>query len=425
MTFFKKLTALCLVILLLLPGVFPVQAAQNALNDLVCTLVNYYHHYQEDAALDYELILEQIRSQDPALADTWANILTFWSEMNRDGTVHSNVLPDNLPEDDSLCIVVMGYQLQSDGTMRAELEMRMEVALASARKYPNAYILCTGGGTASKNSKVTEAGQMAKWLRRNGIDDSRIIVEDNAMSTIQNAIYGCELLYRDYPQIRSLAVVTSDYHIYNSCLYFHTQAALDAYEAGIPPIRVVSNATCQVNPDAVPDLDQQTEGIGILTGMNQVHRMSQPWLTYLDHIQISGATEYALGTELTLQVTAVYSNGYTRDVTAQCNYSGFDFGQSGFQTVTVRYDEGMAQKAAAFDVYIAPEGEIPAPKVQEATSPVSEIPHPELPQKPASKLNTALILFAICLVLLVILLYVKVKQAKKRRRRNRPPMNLT
>ena len=421
MIFLKKLTALCLVILLLLPGALPVQAAQDSLNDLVSKLVNYYHYYQEDAALDYELILEQIRSRDPALADTWANILTFWTEINREGAVYSNVLPDDLPEDDSLCIVVMGYQLQSDGAMRAELEMRMEVALASARKYPNAYILCTGGGTAAKNSQVTEAGQMAKWLRRNGIDDGRIIVEDNAMSTIQNAIYGCKLLYRDYPQVRSLVVITSDYHIYNSCLYFHTQAALDAYEAGIQPMRVVSNATCRTKLDAAPELDTQTEGIGILTGMNQVHRMSQPWLTYLDHIQVSGAAEYALGTELNLQVTAVYSNGYTRDVTAQCNYSGFDFGQSGFQTVTVRYDEGMAQKAAAFDVYIVPEGDTPAPMKQEATSPVSpEAPQPAPPQEAAPNLTAVLIISVVCLVLLAILLRLKTVKSRKRRRTKYP-----
>ena len=209
MTIFKKLTALCLAALLLLPGVPNVRADDSSAQ--LRTLVNYFHYYQEDAALDYELILEQIRAQDPGLANTWANILTFWSGINS-GTIYSNVLPDGLPEDDSLCIVVMGYQLYSDGTMRPELESRMETALASARKYPNAYILCTGGGTASKNRNATEAGQMAAWLRRNGIDSSRIIVEGDAMSTIQNAIYGCALLYSTGKTIYILDEPTTGLH---------------------------------------------------------------------------------------------------------------------------------------------------------------------------------------------------------------------
>ena len=65
-----------------------------------------------------------------------------------------------------------------------ELADRLNVALASAEKYPNAYILCTGGGTASKNAKVTEAGQMAQWLTDRGISQERIITE-----TVK--AYGC------------------------------------------------------------------------------------------------------------------------------------------------------------------------------------------------------------------------------------------
>ena len=424
MTIFRKLAALCLAVLLLLPIALPVRAAQEDPNTLVRKLINYYHYYQEDAALDYELILEQIRAQDPALADTWANILTFWADLNSDMVFHPNVLPDDLPEDDSLCIVVMGYYLESNGAMRRELEKRMEVALASALKYPNAYILCTGGGTASKKSSVTEAGQMAKWLIRNGIDSSRIIVEDNAMSTIQNAIYGCELLYRSYPQVRSLAVITSDYHIYRSCLYFHTQAALDAYDAGVTPMRVVANATCQINPDASPELDTQVEGVGMLTGQNKVEGMSQPWLTYLDRLQVSGATEYTLGDELDLQVTAVYSNGYSRDVTAQCNYTGFDFGQSGFQTVTVSYEEGLAQKAAAFDVYVVPPVSGSAPAAEDIPSPTLETPRPEVPQEADPDFGPALLITGVCVILLVVLLIMKAKQARKRRRRKQHPMKL-
>ena len=435
MTVFRKITALLLALFLLLPGLIPARAAQESTTDLVRKLINYFHYYQEDASLEYELILEQIREQDPALADTWASILNFWTGVNTDMEFHSNVLPDGLPEDDSLCIVIMGYQLNKDGSMRKELISRMEVALASAWKYPNAYIMCTGGGTASKNSNVTEAGQMAKWLVRQGVDSSRIIVEDNAMSTIQNAIYGCDLLYRNYPQVRSLAVITSDYHIYRSCLYFHTQAALNAYNIGREAMEVISNATCQISPNADLEIDKQVEGIGMLSGLNGVERLGQPWLTYLDHIQVSGETEYALGDELDLQITAVYSNDYSRDVTNRCNYNGFDFGQSGYQTVTVSYEEGLALQTARLEVYVIPPGGASLPDDEKPTLPAPEENQPEStqpeealtksPEESESNSSKLLIWVALCLGLLIILLWRKAKLSQKRRRRTRRPMNLS
>ena len=181
MTVFKKLIVPLLVLALLFSLTFPVQAAENT-DQLVRKLINYFHYYQGEAQLDYQLLLEEIRQQDPALAATWKNILQFWTGMYDDMAFPTGVLPDGLPQDDSLCIVVMGYYLKSDGTMRDELYERLRVALESAEKYPNSYIMCTGGGTAANDNDITEASQMAKWLRKKGIDKSRIIVEDNAKS---------------------------------------------------------------------------------------------------------------------------------------------------------------------------------------------------------------------------------------------------
>lgn len=424
MTIFKKITAALLVLLLLLPSVLPVQAAENT-DSLVKKLVSYFQYYQADAQLDYELILSEIEQQDPALAAAWRSILPFWIRLNADMPFYSNVLPDGLPEDDSLCIVVMGYYLKPNGSMRDELYDRLQVTLASALKYPNAYIMCTGGGTASDNKKLTEAGQMAKWLIKQGVDPSKVIVEDNALSTIENATYGCDLLYREYPQIRNIAVITSDYHIYRSCLYFHTQAALEAYREGYEPMQVVANATCRIKPTADRDLETQIEGVGMLTELD-LEKLSRPKLSELDHITVSGATEYVLGSDLNLQVTAVYSSGYTRDVTSHANYYGYDFGISGFQTVTASYAEGKIRKNADFDVYVIPPATEATPTEAAPTEPVPEIP--EVPVEPAGepeKLLPALIFAAICIVLLAVLLVIKAKQKNKHRRRQKPTINLS
>lgn len=420
MTILKRLTALVLA-LLLLPIGLNAQAAEKSTNELVRQLINYFHHYQEDARLDCELILEQIDAQDPELAATWANILDFWSGVNSDMVFHTGVLPDGLPEDNSLCIVVMGYQLQSDGDMREELTQRMNVTLESALKYPNAYILCTGGGTAAKNNKVTEAGQMAKWLKKKGIDPERIIVETQALSTIQNATYGCSLLYREYPQVKNLAVITSDYHIYRSCLYFHVQAALDAYAAGIEPMKVVSNASCPINPGASRDLDRQTEGIGMLAKQKDVEQDSPEPLTKLEQVTVAGPTEYICGGQLNLTVTAHYSNGLTRNVTEDSTFSGFDMDIPGFHEVSVCYDEWVEP----FDIYVIPPETQPAPtETQPEPVPKTQESVPEAQASAEESSPSVLIVFAGLIVLLCLLLYLKAQQRRKRRRRPRPTIKL-
>ena len=115
--------------------------------------------------------------------------MQLWKTVNTGLEIHENILPDGLPETDELCLVVLGFQLNPDGSMRNELTERLKVAKASAEKYPNALIVCTGGGTASRNPDATEAGEMAKWLTANGVDAQRVIVEDQSLTTAQNAFY--------------------------------------------------------------------------------------------------------------------------------------------------------------------------------------------------------------------------------------------
>lgn len=423
MSTIKKISALFLALLVFLSGL-PVRAAAESTDQLVQQLINYYHHYQDDAPLDRALILERIEALDPALAATWVNIMDFWSGVNGDMVFNSGTLPDGLPEDDSLCIIVMGYYLKSDGSMRDELYQRLQITLEAAEKYPNAYILCTGGGTGSSNHRITEAGQMANWLKKKGIDSDRIIVENQALSTIENATYGCALLYRDYPEVKHLAVITSDYHVYRSCLYFHVQSALEAYKSSVEPMKVVSNATCRVNPNASRDLDRQVEGVGMLTDLDVVD-LSRPELTYLEKITVTGQTAYAPGDPLNLTVTAHYSNGYTRDVTAAAEFFGFDMTIAGPQTVSICYDELIERfqiEVISYQVESAPTKIQPAPT--EAHSAPAPMPITEEAETHAEPDSILLFIGLGLILLLFILFYLKMKQAKKRRRRPRPVIKL-
>ena len=168
--------------------------------------------------------LDALSAADPALADKWKRIMALWEapvEVNAE-------LPDGLPGDDSLCLVVLGFQLNPDGTIRKELEERLNVALAALQKYPRAFIVCTGGGTAAEDPAATEAGRMAEWLEANGVDRARIIVEDQSVTTAQNAMYTYDILAARYPQVKQIAIISSDYHIATGALLFGAAAICSA-----------------------------------------------------------------------------------------------------------------------------------------------------------------------------------------------------
>ncbi len=187
-------------------------------------------------------LLAELSSADPVAGARWEKIMDIWSSPDLGQPVHYGVLPDGLPDTNELCIVVLGFQLNPDGTMKEELTERLKVALRSLQKYQNAYVLCTGGGTAIGNSSVTEAGQMAKWLEEQGISKRHIIIEDNSITTAQNAIFSYDILTSLYPSVKKLAVVSSDYHIATGELMFRAETILRANAIGNEKLEVVSNA---------------------------------------------------------------------------------------------------------------------------------------------------------------------------------------
>lgn len=181
-------------------------------------------------------LLEELAAVDAASAARWERIMDCWEASGSDMTLYPNVLPDGLEDTGKLCIIVLGYQLNPDGSMKEELIGRLEAARKSAEKYPDAYILCTGGGTAAA-STVTEAQAMADWLVENGIDAGRVLTESRSLTTTENALYCGDLLKEQHPEIIQAALVSSDYHIPWASILFQAQFILADQS-----ITLVSNA---------------------------------------------------------------------------------------------------------------------------------------------------------------------------------------
>ncbi|MBQ6419582.1 MAG: YdcF family protein [Clostridia bacterium] len=201
-----------------------------------------YGTYGAEATERIDALLKEISSLDAGAGTRWKTIMDLWTSEKLGQPLHYDVLPDGLPETDELCIVVLGFQLEPDGSMKEELIERLRVALNSAKKYPNAYIVCTGGGTAAENPAASEAGEMAKWLAQQGVEENRIIVEDHSITTAQNAIFTYDILTSLYTSVKKLAIVSSDYHIATGELLFQAESVLRAGVPGNEKLEVVANA---------------------------------------------------------------------------------------------------------------------------------------------------------------------------------------
>ncbi len=205
----------------------------------------YYARYGEKAGEKVSALLREMEAAYPEEALKWTEIMDRWRTLRDRVKVQLKVLPDGLPDTDELCIVALGYQLNANGTMKDQLKERLKVVVRSAKKYPNAWVLCTGGGTASRKKSATEAGQMASYLAKNGVRKDRILTEKSSRTTAQNARFTLELLAREHPEVKYIAIVTGDYHIRVGVLLFEAEAVLRDDPGQEPRFTVIANAACK------------------------------------------------------------------------------------------------------------------------------------------------------------------------------------
>ena len=104
-------------------------------------------------------------------------------------------------------IVILGYGLTPDGWMRPILYTRVLTGLAVAQAFPQSPIIVTGGNPKAGR---TEAGEMSHMLRMLGFPANRIIVEDKANSTVQNAQFSVPLAKK--ADTSGIILVTSSTH---------------------------------------------------------------------------------------------------------------------------------------------------------------------------------------------------------------------
>ena len=161
----------------------------------------------------YEESLAALKDLDQKTAEEYEQKIQFVEGM-KDLTFEKEV-PEDLSEDNH-AFIILGYALSDEGEMEDTLLERLKVAKEAAEAYPESKLIVTGG--VPKND-ITEADVMYDWLIEQGIDETRIIKENMATDTIENALFSLDIINRE--NLKNLTLITSATHMRRSLTLFN------------------------------------------------------------------------------------------------------------------------------------------------------------------------------------------------------------
>lgn len=115
----------------------------------------------------------------------------------------------NVPEPSASveAMIVLGAQVNSDGSPSVQLELRLNEALAQYSLKPMPIVVC---GAQGADEPATEASIMRDWLAARGVQAEHILVDETSVNTRQNIANAIQLLP---PGADEVLIVTSDYHL--------------------------------------------------------------------------------------------------------------------------------------------------------------------------------------------------------------------
>ena len=117
-----------------------------------------------------------------------------------------DVMPEKAPQ----FVVVLGAQIHGDQPSLT-LKKRLDLALSYLNDHPQAKVIVSGAQGADE--AYTEAYVMAKYLIEQGVDESRVIQEEQAHDTRENLEYSRVLAEQHGMDTASVLIITSDFHL--------------------------------------------------------------------------------------------------------------------------------------------------------------------------------------------------------------------
>jgi uncharacterized SAM-binding protein YcdF (DUF218 family) len=139
---------------------------------------------------------------------------------------------DDLTGFEPQALVVLGSSTPN-GQASPTLARRLDKALSLAQLYPQSLVVVSGGKDFGQT--LSEAQVMGDYLRKRGLETSRIVQEEASTSTHENLLFSHSLLVQRRLSKHLCIIVTSDFHT--------LRASLIARRAGLTEVRTAGAST--------------------------------------------------------------------------------------------------------------------------------------------------------------------------------------
>ncbi len=116
-----------------------------------------------------------------------------------------------------ICIVILGFAHRDSDALSSRLMTGVNEFFRLSSSTSSPWLLVTGGDTVGLG--VTEADDLASRAIALGVPASRILIEDQARNTIENAFFTYRLL-TTIATVRTIVLVTNDFHMARSLRVF-------------------------------------------------------------------------------------------------------------------------------------------------------------------------------------------------------------
>lgn len=125
-------------------------------------------------------------------------------------------------------VLVLGAQVKGKNPTYA-LAKRLDVAYDYLMDNPDTVVIVSGGKGPGED--VTEAYAMAEYLKAKGIDESRMLLEEQSQNTDENIRYSKELM--ESPDA-SVVLVTNHFHVFRGVRVAEKQGLSNVEGLGAP-----------------------------------------------------------------------------------------------------------------------------------------------------------------------------------------------
>lgn len=169
----------------------------------------------------------------------WRAFLSAWATLNAGALLLFD--PAKVaPSTDRHAFVVLGSALTKAGELTPKYLRRLKLAAAGLAANPGSLVIVSGG---KPERGTTEAEEGLEWLAANGVDPSRILLEEESASTVGNAANCLPIMRRH--GVTSYTLVSDASHLRRALVLFHAaQLRIETREnvrlpiAALPPLAV-------------------------------------------------------------------------------------------------------------------------------------------------------------------------------------------